>query len=829
MTMSAASVEDPVPPDNVEDLVPPDNIHIVLLGVQRHPPQILVEYVTNVTELPVEKTRFRHRIPLKSGFTKFSTKEVFDELRKDLRHNRVLQNANVQQIAMIRDLIRRIRTDQTEARHHQKQPPASLQHHRRLFASPQRHGRLPASPQCHGRSPATPQCHSSVSKLSLGQSSDSPGLVDQCVSSRHTGPETRKLVKEQVGSVEEQIEVALKQGEVVEEQLVEWLETLKTQCHMPAYTPGAQLCRGRSVPVTPRRSLFSLSLAPSLALPPRSVDSVKGCTPQRRVRPSEGRRSPESSWPVDLWGSYCRNYMSGSSEASIASSASATVGVMDAFESFRKASSVNSVVASFAFLWNVTTKGECKVDRLTAPLDGIRGFVGEQRRFAKDLWDKLNAKRSGVEYARQPCSGLRAVVVGAGPVGLRLALELRLLGCDVIVVEKRSSFDRINRLHLWQWVSKDLQSWGAKIFEPPELSFGADPDFLHIGIHELQLLLLKPCLLLGVQVFFGTEFLGVSEVSCSGGVTWEVKLDVIDDAPGPRPPKKLLDVSVLVGCDAAAGRVAKIVGQLSSQDVGCLRRGAAIGLVVNYVNSQSQQEKARRPFSLARQFYEELFANCQKSTGVELENIVYYKSASTHYFVMTPTKKCLQELGIISPEATDENMLIGVNQEALKEAVQRVTAFQWAGSGVSTLPGTSTILGKAQLFDFSKMKRAVKGLHFMQPQTEGKEAPKLLCGLCGDALIEPFWPEGLGVVRGFFSALDMASSVKIWAQSSDEAEAEIAFEQAYSQLKSLAAKTKDSILCGDEELFGMDPSTRYRYLRGSSGRSRSNSMPPGVY
>jgi len=120
-------------------------------------------------------------------------------------------------------------------------------------------------------------------------------------------------------------------------------------------------------------------------------------TPNPSIRKAEPTFNAANFSETSLWGSYCRNYISSSSEARAASSASSTVGIMDAFESFRKASSVNSVVATFASLWNVTTRGECKVDKLTAPLDGIRGFVGEQRRFAKDLWDKLNAKRSGVE------------------------------------------------------------------------------------------------------------------------------------------------------------------------------------------------------------------------------------------------------------------------------------------------------------------------------------------------------------------------------------------------------------------------------------------------
>ena len=58
------------------------------------------------------------------------------------------------------------------------------------------------------------------------------------------------------------------------------------------------------------------------------------------------------------------------------------------------------------------------------------------------------------------------VVIGAGPIGLRTAIEAQLLGARVTVIEKRSSFTRNNVLHLWPWVIEDLKSLGAKNFYP---------------------------------------------------------------------------------------------------------------------------------------------------------------------------------------------------------------------------------------------------------------------------------------------------------------------------------------------------------------------------
>ena len=54
--------------------------------------------------------------------------------------------------------------------------------------------------------------------------------------------------------------------------------------------------------------------------------------------------------------------------------------------------------------------------------------------------------------------------VGGGPIGLRTAVDCLLLGCEVRVIEKRSSFSRNNVLHLWPFTIEDLRQLGAKKF-----------------------------------------------------------------------------------------------------------------------------------------------------------------------------------------------------------------------------------------------------------------------------------------------------------------------------------------------------------------------------
>ena len=81
------------------------------------------------------------------------------------------------------------------------------------------------------------------------------------------------------------------------------------------------------------------------------------------------------------------------------------------------------------------------------------------------LWQLLDARARLPEYENQrACAGKRVLVVGAGPVGLRAAIEAALLGASVDLVEKRDGFTRNNSLHLWPFLITDLRNLGAKKF-----------------------------------------------------------------------------------------------------------------------------------------------------------------------------------------------------------------------------------------------------------------------------------------------------------------------------------------------------------------------------
>mmetsp|Transcript_78618 Transcript_78618/g.218286 ORF Transcript_78618/g.218286 Transcript_78618/m.218286 type:complete len:923 (-) Transcript_78618:190-2958(-) len=397
---------------------------------------------------------------------------------------------------------------------------------------------------------------------------------------------------------------------------------------------------------------------------------------------------------------------------------------------------------------------------------------------ARSIWSLLDTRLRDPAYGQAPLARTSAVVCGAGPCGLRAALELALLGASPTVVEKRAaaeSCNRINRIHLWEWCKLDLLAWGAKVFDPPGGTFGGDNDFCHIGIGELQLLLLKNALLLGVQFLFETEAKDIESKTlvCKNG--------------------SRLPCEVLISAGGASSPLNRVLG-FRAVLLGLRGKGSAIGVVANFVNNRDARQMALRQFSWARQFNLPLFAKLERETSVNLENIVYYKGPTHHYLVMTPTRTCLVEEGVLKDGRASQQLLHGSNVDVqrLSSMVKRVAAF-------FDLPTKLCESQGAMIFDFSGVQR----LESPAAIVDGV----FVCAV-GDALLEPFWPEGLGIVRGFMSALDAAAAAILAAAGrGDAAVAQVA--HTFNILKSVAAQTAGTCLHKDPRQYGLNPNTRY--------------------
>eukprot|EP00929_Paragymnodinium_shiwhaense_P042660 TRINITY_DN22041_c0_g2_i2.p1 TRINITY_DN22041_c0_g2~~TRINITY_DN22041_c0_g2_i2.p1 ORF type:complete len:1287 (-),score=292.47 TRINITY_DN22041_c0_g2_i2:194-4054(-) len=737
---------------------------------------------------------------------------------------------------------------------------------------------------------------------------------------------------------------------------------------------------GSSGPCSPAQTISPLSLSE----PASSVVSPAVGLPYREIKPAM-----RCSLPFDgLWARW--QPWSEPLEECCGASPSLSWKPTALFETFRTAEDLDTIFATFQRLYRLAllapkaaVAGDVAGDETVAetvkrgacpppwsqaqhrrfPFEVIRVLLGGQWR-AKQLWEKLDARCSRSEYLEAPCSqgrlqGRSVVIVGAGPAGLRAALELALLGAKVTVLEKREKFTRLNRLHLWHWCGEELKAFGARCLEPPPSDFGVDPDLLHIGISELQTLLLKTALLLGVQIVLGADYeravwdasaqcwcvavkgagcasgggdvgLGMGgmssmarhryEGSVSDGVstavppsassarsarttsavslqetpvgtavsstssmsrfTWPACPATPPDSPPagsqttPRPQPQpapaaaaaaaaaapatgnnaaadvgalwIRDVAVLIGAGGLSCPVPASVGMKSSE-TGCAE---AIGLVANFApilpckasattaataaQGATLGDRSLRSFSLARQFYEPLFRRLCEDTGADLENFVYTRSKTSHYFVMTPRSRCLVECGVLrDPSAKPLLHPANVNTAALDRLVRRVVAFRFKEDQdsleqVAAHCETSLSYADAgpRLFDFSKMRRSEDGMAFVSPppasvssgspRVEASSDKELLVALAGDCLVEPFWPEGLGVVRGFFGALDVSHAATLWSSGASQEEVKSTFGAAFGQLKSLASASRRRIIRDEESKYGAAPWTRYRAMRGGA-------------
>jgi hypothetical protein len=136
------------------------------------------------------------------------------------------------------------------------------------------------------------------------------------------------------------------------------------------------------------------------------------------------------------------------------------------FEIFLRQWSVQSIQQAFYQL--------C-VNRGVDPTDHLNVYekLKEADRFCdssfkqKQLWGHLDKRRQQKVYQNQTvCRGMNVLIVGAGPCGLRAAIECALLGAHVVVIDSRDKFTRNNVLHLWKFVIEDLRMLGAKVFYP---------------------------------------------------------------------------------------------------------------------------------------------------------------------------------------------------------------------------------------------------------------------------------------------------------------------------------------------------------------------------
>ncbi|XP_048042192.1 F-actin-monooxygenase mical2b isoform X12 [Megalobrama amblycephala] len=419
---------------------------------------------------------------------------------------------------------------------------------------------------------------------------------------------------------------------------------------------------------------------------------------------------------------------------------------------------------------------------------------------AKALWSKLDKRASHKEYKKgKACEGIKCLIIGGGPCGLRTAIELALLGAKVVVIEKRDTFSRNNVLHLWPYTIHDLRGLGAKKFYGKFCAGAID----HISIRQLQLMLLKIALLLGVEFHVNVEFVKLVEPpedQENEGPGWRAEIRPADH------PVADFDFDVVVGAD---GRRNSLEGFRRKEFRGKL----AIAITANFINRNTTAEaKVEEISGVAFIFNQKFFQDLKQETGIDLENIVYYKD-NTHYFVMTAKKQSLLDKGVIVHDYIDTEALLNsenVNQEALltyaREAADYATHYQ-----LPTLDYAMNHCSQPDvaMFDFTSMYASENAALVRE-----RFGHSVLVALVGDSLLEPFWPMGTGCARGFLAAFDTAWMVKSWAQGRNPLEVLAERESLYR----LLPQTTPENIAKNFDLYTIDPGTRYPNLNSNCVR-----------
>ncbi|XP_063802487.1 F-actin-monooxygenase MICAL2 isoform X3 [Pseudophryne corroboree] len=420
---------------------------------------------------------------------------------------------------------------------------------------------------------------------------------------------------------------------------------------------------------------------------------------------------------------------------------------------------------------------------------------------AKALWNKLDKRYSQKEYKKgKACLGTQCLIIGGGPCGLRTAIELACLGVKVVVVEKRDTFSRNNVLHLWPYTIHDLRCLGAKKFYGKFCAGAID----HISIWQLQLMLFKIALLHGVEIHVNIEFVKLLEPpedQENQKIGWRAEYLPQDH------PLSEYEFDVIIGAD---GRRNTLEGFRRKEFRGKL----AIAITANFVNRNTTAEaKVEEISGVAFIFNQKFFQDLKEETGIDLENIVYYKD-STHYFVMTAKKQSLLDKGVILNDYADAEILLcteNVDQDSLqsyaREAADFATNYQ--------LPSLDFAINHydqpdVAMFDFTSMYASENAALVRE-----RHGHHLLVALVGDSLLEPFWPMGTGCARGFLAAFDTAWMVRSWAQGAPPLEVIAERESLYR----LLPQTTPENISKNFDQYTIDPGTRYPNLNSNCVRT----------
>jgi hypothetical protein len=232
--------------------------------------------------------------------------------------------------------------------------------------------------------------------------------------------------------------------------------------------------------------------------------------------------------------------------------------------------------------------------------------------------------------------------------------------------------------------------------------------------------LLKTALLVGVEVHFNVSYEDLIEPDENSG--WRARL-----LPENHQVSGY-DFDVIVGAD---GRRNTLPGFKRDET----RSKLAIAITANFINRFTDEEaEVQERSGVAFIFDQKFFLDLKHDTGIDLENIVYYKD-ETHYFVMTAKKQSLIDKGVIKQNFSDPIQLLSkenVNFEQLCEYAKEA-AYVSTDKKLPRMDFAKNHYGQPDvaMFDFTSLYQAKNASRFAERMNR-----TLLLTLVGDSLSE---------------------------------------------------------------------------------------------
>jgi len=243
------------------------------------------------------------------------------------------------------------------------------------------------------------------------------------------------------------------------------------------------------------------------------------------------------------------------------------------------------------------------------------------------------------------------LIVGAGPAGLRMAIEAAFLKFNnIVVAEKKTFFDRTEILEAWPFDLIDLRDLGVRDLYK---EFGVHGHDL-ISTKRLQLCLLKLALILGVRVYTNSEYKYVNRFENKKSpyytATFETKHDEL----------KNYEFNVLVD---ASGYGTNIMKEFNFEKE-VIPGLHDIAITANFETDTNIANLNKAKFTPFK----------HGVCSVQFSNIIY-NTDETHYILTTPDKENLLETGVLNEDKDTLEELLepeNVNYDILATYLRRV-------------------------------------------------------------------------------------------------------------------------------------------------------------